>query len=291
MVHLNGLRAIEAVLRLGSLRAAAAEMGVTAGAVSQQVIKAEAQLGVRLFERRSSGLSATAVGQEIADRLHAGFVELDRAVSLTRPRIENQVSISVPPVFAAKWLVWRLQGFSGRHPRLRVVIDASSSFADVDSFGIDACIRVGRGDWPGVRLTNLADVKVFPVCAPEVAIAVTHPADLANVPVISDRYSMFDWQAWLGPNGLDNSVLSDGPVYSDASLCLDAAIAGQGIFLAWETLASHALASGRLVAPLPGRFRTGVGYWFLESEHRPRSRPVQLFLEWLLDEMTTSRSS
>ena len=40
-VHLNGLRALEAVGRLGSLQAAAEELGVTVGAVSQQVIKAE----------------------------------------------------------------------------------------------------------------------------------------------------------------------------------------------------------------------------------------------------------
>ena len=39
-VHLNGLRALEAVARLGSLQAAADEMGVTVGAVSQQIIKA-----------------------------------------------------------------------------------------------------------------------------------------------------------------------------------------------------------------------------------------------------------
>ena len=50
-VHLNGLRAVEAVGRLGSLQAAADELGVTIGAVSQQVIKAEAQLGRPLFER------------------------------------------------------------------------------------------------------------------------------------------------------------------------------------------------------------------------------------------------
>ncbi|MGO8470184.1 LysR family transcriptional regulator, partial [Rhizobium leguminosarum] len=44
MVHLNGLRALEDVGRLGSLQAAADELGVSVGAVSQQVIKAEAPL-------------------------------------------------------------------------------------------------------------------------------------------------------------------------------------------------------------------------------------------------------
>ena len=47
--HLNGLRAIEAAGRLGSLRAAADELGVTVGAVSQQILKTEEQLGRALF--------------------------------------------------------------------------------------------------------------------------------------------------------------------------------------------------------------------------------------------------
>ena len=53
--HLNGLRALEAAGRLGSLRAAAEELGVTVGAVSQQVLKAEEQFGRPVFERHSKG--------------------------------------------------------------------------------------------------------------------------------------------------------------------------------------------------------------------------------------------
>ena len=58
-IHLNGLRAIEAVGRLGTLRRAADEMGVTPGAVSQQIQKTEQLLGRVLFERLPKGLTPT----------------------------------------------------------------------------------------------------------------------------------------------------------------------------------------------------------------------------------------
>lgn len=74
-------------------------------------------------------------------------------------------------------------------------------------------------------------------------------------------------------------------MFSDASLCLDAAIAGQGVFLAWETLAQDALAMGRLVAPFPGRFGTGILYWFVEPKGRPRPARVEAFRAWLVNEL------
>ena len=58
-VPLNALRAIEIVARGGTLSVAAAELGVTSGAVSQHIRRAEARLGVVLFERTPRGLTPT----------------------------------------------------------------------------------------------------------------------------------------------------------------------------------------------------------------------------------------
>lgn len=63
--ELNGLIALEAVGRLGSVLAAADEMGVSPGAVSQQIKKAEAQIGRPIFERTSKGLVPTSAGHKL----------------------------------------------------------------------------------------------------------------------------------------------------------------------------------------------------------------------------------
>lgn len=283
--HLNGLRALEATGRLGSLRAAAGELGVTIGAVSQQVLKAEEQFGRPVFERHPKGLRPTPFGQEVLRYLSSGFAEISAGLTLTDRRREGVLTVSVAPVFASKWLVWRLQRFRERHPDIRIRIDADVALVDPNASDVDVCIRVGRGDWSNVRAERLLDQLVFPVCNPSLAERLRHPRDLAQVPIVREPTPMFGWDAWLGPNGLDEAILGDGPVFSDASLCIDAAMAGQGVFLGWETLACDAIALGRLSAPFPDRYSTGISYWFVTSRSVPSTRAVQAFREWLKAEL------
>lgn len=289
--HLNGLRALEAAGRLGSLRAAAEELGVTIGAVSQQVLKAEEQFGRPVFERHPKGLRPTPFGEEVLRYLREGFAEISAGLALADRRREGVLTVSVAPVFASKWLVWRLQRFREQHPNLRIRIDADVALVDPNASDVDVCIRVGRGDWPNVRAERLLDQLVFPVCSPALAEKLRHPGDLAKVPIIREPTPMFGWDAWLGPNGLDEAILGDGPVFSDASLCLDAAIAGQGVFLGWETLACDAIAMGRLAAPFPDRYATGIAYWFVTARAGFATRAVGAFRDWLKAELSVSRGS
>lgn len=276
-VHLGGLRAIEAVGRLGSLKMAAGELGVTVGAVSQQVLKAEQQLGAQLFERHARGLRATTHGKAVLRHLTSGMSQLSAAVNLAMQNHQDTLTVSVAPVFAGKWLVWRLNKFSEACPGIRIRVDASYELVDLNTSDVDLCIRVGRGQWPGVRAEKLMDQRIFPVCSPALGREIHTLTDLGKLPVIRDQYSMFGWNAWLGPNGPDESILQEGPVFSDASLCLDAAIAGQGIFMAWETLAGDAVQAGRLVAPFTKRHQTEFSYWLVMGQHAHKSQNILKF--------------
>lgn len=291
-ITLNALRAAEAVARLGSLSSAADALGVTPGAVSQQIIKLEAQLGTKLFERRPQGLIPTEIGRAASARFFEGFKALQQGISLTQRQTKDAITISVAPVFAGKWLVWRMGQFAAENGGVRVHIDASVELVTPRAGEIDACIRVGWGDWKDVKAEKIYPQRVFPVCAPSIADQLREPSDLAHVPIIREPKSMFGWDVWLRPNDLSEEILGEGPVFSDASLCVDAAKAGQGVFLAWETLAQDALNSGQLVAPFPGRFTTGISYWFVEPEGVRRSRQVEAFRSWLISElMDGSRST
>ena len=74
---LLGLRDFEAAARSGSFAAAATELGVTPGAVSQQVRTLEERIGVRLFERRPQSLvptdAANALLPTITDALNVSM--------------------------------------------------------------------------------------------------------------------------------------------------------------------------------------------------------------------------
>ncbi|WP_421858362.1 LysR substrate-binding domain-containing protein [Oricola sp.] len=284
-IHLSGLRAVEAVGRLGTLGAAAEELGVTVGAVSQQVLRTEERLGRPVFRRVARGLQKTPLGEEVCARLTAGMEELSRAVALAEQRPKGVLTISVAPIFASKWLVWRLAGFRAVEPDVRVRIDADVEIIEPGLGDVDACIRVGRGGWSGVDAMRLIEHRISPVCHPDLAARLNTPADLMNVPVIREMTPLFDPDVWLKQHGLEQAQLGDGPVFSDGALGLDAAISGQGVFMAWETLAADALARGSIVEPFPERVATGIAYWFVTAKGASLPRHVRRFRDWLKAEL------
>ncbi len=287
-VHLNGLRAVEAAGRLGSLQAAADELGVTVGAVSQQIIKTERQLGRTLFERTTRGLAATSFAEGFLPRLTGGFETLDQAVATARRRDETVLTISVAPVFAARWLVCRLDRFAEKHPDISLRIDATTALVNLENTGVDLGIRVGTGNWPDVKAELLLEQEVFPVCSPAMAEGLKTPRDLLDVPAVLDGRSMFSWETWLCDVGLSGEAMKARHVFNEASLCLDAAIAGQGVMLAWQTLAGYSIIEGRLVVPFPVRVKTGFGHYFVTPPSRRETRTVTAFKQWVREEIEDS---
>lgn len=289
-VHLSGLRAVEAVGRLGSLKAAADELGVTIGAVSQQVLRTEEVLGQVLFVRSVRGMSPTGIGAEVVARLTVGMSELASAVRLTQDNREDRLVVSVAPIFASRWLVWRLNSFHALYPSIRIRVDPDYALVDPDVDDVDVCVRVGRGDWHGVVSERLLEQRVFPVASHEMAARLKTPENLQSVPIIRESAEWCLWDLWLKKRGLNPDILADGPLYADASLCLDAAMAGQGVFLAWETLACDALEAGRLVAPFKERVETGNYYWSVTSKRGAQRKNVIKFTDWLRSELASSVS-
>lgn len=284
-VHINGLRAIEAAGRLGSLRGAAEELGVTIGAVSQHVIRGERQLGRRVFDRTGHGLVPTEFGRAFLGQLTPAFQMLNAAVGLAGRDSDSVLTISVAPVFASKWLVPRLAAYSRQHPEIQVRLDASVHLVDPDAGDVDLAIRVGDGAWPRVRADFLLSQEVFPVCSPALAAKLRQPRDILTVPIVRDANSTLSWDLWLAPLGMSEGNLADGYSFTDASLALDAAIAGQGALLAWQTLAHDALTAGQLVAPFAERVATGIGYFLVTSAIRREPAKVADFKAWIRAEI------
>src|SRR5579862_4274255 len=94
---LGGLRAFESAARLGSFTAAAAELAVTAGAISQQVKGLETFLGVRLFERGAHSLALTLEGQRYLPVLRDAFDAIAAATrGLGSAAAQSVVELTMP---------------------------------------------------------------------------------------------------------------------------------------------------------------------------------------------------
>ncbi|MER8414462.1 LysR substrate-binding domain-containing protein [Mesorhizobium sp. M0510] len=284
-VHLNGLRAVETVARLGSLAAAAGELNVSVSAVSQQISRTEKQLGQALFERTASGLVLTKFGTVFAARLGAGFRELSQAVALADEATQCTLVVSVAPAFASKWLLPRLSRHFDRHPNVLLRIDASVRLANLDHSDIDIAIRLGDGKWPGGRTELLLAQEVFPVCAPAIAQKLKSIEDLAQTCAITDERAMINWESWFETAGVPPVTFLKGARFTDPMLCLESAIAGHGVMLGWQLLAADALADGRLVAPFGIRAQSGLGYWLVTSSVKAESRKVRDFKLWIREEI------
>lgn len=287
-VPLSSLRAIEAIGRIGTLIGAADELGVTPGAVSQRLARAEAQLRLALFTREPAGMKPTDCCVRVLPHLTLGMEHLATAVAYMADIDRCTLTVSVAPIFASRWLIWRIGKFYDAEPSISVRIEPRVEVIDLRTSEVDICIRVGASPGRGVTAAKLLEQRVFPVCSPELARRVTTPEEILSLPVIRENEALFGWDIWLKAHGLSLSEQKPGPTYGDASLCLDAAMTGQGVFMAWESLACDMLKAGRLEAPLPKRCPTGQSYWLVTNPKSARKPAVEKFRQWLAAELNAS---
>ena len=297
---LAALRAFDAVARHRSIRTAAAELGVSAAAVSQHVKALEADLGVALLYRRHRGVALTASGRRLAPGLMAGFASLVSAVALIREDgFEGKLTVSAAPSLATKWLVPRLDRFQAAHPEIEVRVIANGEICDFARDGVDIALRHGRGRYAGCLSHELLPAILTPVCAPWMAkdlAARGSPADLLGYLLLHDANCEADpalpgWVDWFAAAGLQNATAGKGPRFSDTHLAVEAAIAGQGIALAAEGLVAADVKGGRLAHPFTSSVRGTTAYWMVAPAPASGQPKVRAFRNWLLSQARETRLS
>ncbi|HEY9010330.1 MAG TPA: LysR substrate-binding domain-containing protein [Devosia sp.] len=291
LIPLNAIRAIEIVARRGALAPAAEELGVTPGAVSQHLRRAEERLGLELFERTPHGLRPTPALTRILPQLSQGFTALADALAALKPANENVLTVTAGSVFASRWLIWRLGKFGKLHPDIEVRLVVTGKMLDLVHGDVDCGIRFGRGDWPDVDAELVGGTHYRPVVAPPLASRLKSPEDLAALPIIRDTTTMLSWDAWWQAAGFVETPETHGPTFDDPALAFDAAISEQGVLLAVDQMSADAVSDGRLVRPFDIAVDGGrLGYWFVAGKGRREPRKTKLFRAWLRTEMPDSVS-
>ncbi|MBU1175917.1 MAG: LysR family transcriptional regulator [Alphaproteobacteria bacterium] len=287
-IPFNALRAIEITARAGALGPAAAELGVTPGAVSQHIRRAEERLGLMLFERTPRGLIATPELEGVLPQLRAGFQALIEASAGLKAIEDRVLNVTTGNVFASRWLVWRIAKFAARHPEIEFRLCVTGDMLDLARGDIDCGIRFGSGTWSGVKAEKIGGTTYQPVCSPLLAKRLRNPADLAHVPVIRDEASALDWRAWWRAAGIADPPRVSGPVYSDPALAFDAAVSNQGVLLAVDMMSADSVSDGRLVRPFDLPVDSGIGYWLVTAEGRSLPKKVRALRDWLETEVPAS---
>jgi LysR family transcriptional regulator, glycine cleavage system transcriptional activator len=298
--HLNALRAFEAAARHLSYVAAAEELNVTPAAVGSLVRGLEALVGVELFHRSQAGparLELTETARAVLPELQAGFDHLTLAFErLKASRGQITISLTVPPAFADKWLLPRVERFARNHPLYDLRIDTSGRLVDFAAERMNVGIRYGGGRWLGLKSTFLLRDAFFPVCSPALLDG-THPLrgpdDLKHHTLIHDCSMASEsgfptWRTWLEAAGRPDVNCERGLRINDSAAAYQAAMNGSGVALGRTTLVVLDLASGRLVRPFGEGLHCELAYYLV---HRPRadSDPgIAAFKDWICAEAETN---
>jgi LysR family glycine cleavage system transcriptional activator len=250
---LSALRAFEAAARHRSAKRAAEELSVTAAAISHQLRTLEDWVGVPLFLRKPRQLELTAAGRELVGDLGNAFDTMANAVARLREVPKRQkVTLSTTPAVASRWLLPHVGLLAARHPALDLNIHVTHEPVALDGHSADIAIRYGNGKWPGLVAHKLFDNIFVPACSP--ALKLKRPEDLARHRLLhfescTARSAPLGWVGWqklANVRGLDASA---GPVFSDETHTVSAALAGQGVALMSRALIGDELSQGRLVCP------------------------------------------
>jgi len=287
---LDPLPAFEAAARHLSFTHAGQELHLTQSAVSRQIQALEADLGVRLFERRTRALVLTDAGRALLATTRDALQTLhETAVRLRHSATARTVTVTTTPGLAALWLIPRLADFTRHHPGIDVRLSASHDLVALERQGMDIAIRYGPQDAARGR-EHLFGETVFPVCAPQLVVhadrPLRRPADLAGHVLLhlDDAGSPWlDWELWIRALGLDSLTPAGHLRFGHYDQVVHAAVAGQGVALGRDPLVRGLMESGQLVAPFPQDAVSSRGYFLVSSEETGGLPHVRAFVDWLLE--------
>jgi LysR family transcriptional regulator, glycine cleavage system transcriptional activator len=290
---LTWLRAFEAAARTTSFTAAAAELNLTAGAISYQIRALEAHLGFALFERLPRGVKLTPMGVAYLPPVRKAFEELaDTTVGLFGGSERLQITVHAPVSLAALWLASKLPAFSVANPSIDVRLASVIWDNAVPDDATDLEIRYGSGHWHGYRSERLLNQNILPVCSPTLLRAFQadgNPATRLPRHLIHIMGYENHWLKVRQVLGLADNPANTGATVDTTIAALELAAAGAGVALANRLFLDAYFATGRLVTALPQEFADENSYFVITPERPQRiRREVQLFRDWLVAVASTN---
>lgn len=284
---LSTLRFFDAAAKSGSFVKAAEQLNVTHSAISRQIRILEEQLGVALFERRNRAVFLTSEGQLLLQTTSSIFEQLQESVEKIKANIVSDVvSLSCEPTIAMKWLIPRLTYFYQQYPHITVHLVAAGGAIDFAKTNVDLALRRNDFKWPD-------HVHAVKVCAEHMGVVMKPELDrgenLNHIPLLSTTSRPTAWQTWQSAKSVDlsaNKVIA----YEHFYLCIQAALAGQGIALASFLMVADEVQTKQLCAP-HGFILDGSAYYLLSHKPVSANSAADIFTHWLIGQVNISIST
>ncbi len=291
MESLRGMVSFVQTARLGSFVKAAAALEVSAVAVSRNVARLEAQLGVRLFARTTRQLSLTDEGRELLAQCEAPLEQLESAFRRSRESSgepSGRVRVTAVSPFARSYLMPRLGEFHARYPKVELDVELSEQVADLVAEQFDVGIRVGPQRDASFIARPLGALALVLCASPAYLDRVGTPqtlADLAEHRGLSLKLgasgSMLSW--WFDSAEGVVEKIPEGPLRCNDFLALsEACCGGLGLAQLPMVVALAALRAGCLRVVLPDHVPKHLRLFMYYPDRKLPAR-VRVFVDFVME--------
>jgi DNA-binding transcriptional LysR family regulator len=300
MEPLNHLESFVQSAESGSFSAAARRLGLTPAAVSKNVARLEARLGVRLFQRSTRRLTLTEGGERFLAQIGGPLATLQDAVAgLAKDdgQPAGTLKISMGQAFGREHVLPMMGDFLARYPAILPDWHFDNQQVDLVGEGFDAAIGGGIELSPGVVARELSRIHVVAVASPAYMAGralPAQPADLATLDALLRRSSPTGrLRSWTlqHANGQQATVELPRPraIFNDPEAIAHAALLGLGAAMLPMPFVERGLRSGGLVRLLPEwHFDAGVVWLYYPSKKLlpPKTR---VFVDFMLERFRSER--
>ncbi len=279
-------------MRLGSFTLAADELGVTPGAVGQQIQKLEDWLGVALFVRQIRQVTPTAEGRAYMAQIQPALAEIVHASRRLRERKHKGVRLSMPPSFAAKWFAPRMADFLQAHPGIALSLSTSTTLVDFELDAVDLAVRHFNGVDSQLSIQLLCPDEARAYCSPAYAAKweLKRPDDLQAATLLHNTLHPH-WSAWLARHSelTDRQIEAIAGIQFDQSLmAIGAAVQAQGVVLTSAILVEAEIAEGLLVEPFSEAFPLSLGYYLVHPKAVELQEGGKALKQWFAERMAAN---
>ena len=276
-----------------SFSAAARTLGLTPAAVSQNVARLETNLGVRLFQRSTRGLTLTEPGERLLREASSGLEVLQTAianVAMTAGQPAGMLKVSMSSAFGQNFVLPLLGDFLTRYPGIVPDWHFDNRPVDIINEGFDAAMGGGFELPTGLAARELARAHIIAVAAPSYVAKIKpprKPADLKDFDGILMRSPHNGRiRTWPLRNRAGEQVaveMRPRMLLNDPEACTNCAVMGLGITFTATLNALPHLRAGRLVRLLPDWYADIGPISIYYAGHKQLPAKTRVFVDFIID--------
>lgn len=295
MRRLPPLTAIEAfvqVARLGSVKAAAQELALSAPALSRRIQALERFIGRPLFDRRHQAMELNADGERMITQIAPALDILSDAVETLTSGDVQRLRLGVLPLFATQRLFPKLPALRAMYPDLHLDIDTAGHGTTRLGEGLDAAIVLQRDVDPALYARRLDRNTIYVIGARTMVDGpepIVDPAQLRDLTALVHRDIPDTFATWCNAAGLAGLEPRAIDHFDSGALMLEAVAQGLGVAFMHANHFNDAH-DPRLTRLFDVEVESPYSYWFVCRPRALQQRPVKLFHDWLIDALAAPTS-